>query len=136
MQVQPYLMFNGRCEEAAAFYAQAVGAKIEMSMRYADNPEPQPGMTPAGAENKIMHMALRIGEQQVLCSDGECSGTTNFNGFSLALTVDSDAEAQRCYDALAAGGQPTMPLTRTFFASQFGMLTDKFGLGWMVLTEH
>ena len=133
MQVQPYLFFNGRCEEAIEFYRGAVGAEPTMLMRYKDNPEPQPGMVPPGAENKIMHASIRIGDSVVMASDGECGGTLNFQGFSLTVSVRDEAEADRVFGALSQGGQVQMPLTKTFFSSRFGMLVDRFGVGWMVI---
>lgn len=133
MQVQPYLFFEGRCEEAVEFYRSALGAEIIMLMRFKDSPEPhQPGMIPPGAEDKVMHMSFRIGETTVLASDGSCQGKPGFQGFSLSITVESDAEAERTFNALSDGGKITMPLTRTFFSSNFGMVTDRFGVMWMV----
>jgi len=133
MQVQPYLFFDGRCEEAAEFYKGAIGAKVEMLMRNSDSPDkPPPGMLPPGSENKVMHMSLRIGDTTVLASDGHCAGNPVFEGFSLSLTVRDDAEADRAFAALSNGGQVRMPLTKTFFSSRFGMLADRFGVGWMV----
>ena len=131
MQVQPYLFFEGRCEEALQYYSRHLGAKVEMLMRYKDSPEPPPpGMnTPA---DKVMHASVRIGDTVVLASDGHCSGKAQFGGFSLSLTVPSDAEAKRIFNALADGGEVRMPLTSTFFASSFGMLTDRYGVAWMV----
>jgi PhnB protein len=133
MQVQPYLFFDGRCEEAAEFYKSAIGAKVEMLMRNSDSPDkPPPDMLPPGSENKVMHMSLRIGDTTVLASDGHCAGKPVFEGFSLSLTVRDDAEADRAFAALSNGGQVRMPLTKTFFSSRFGMLADRFGVGWMV----
>jgi PhnB protein len=132
MQVQSYLFFDGRCEEALEFYRKAVGARVDMLMRNKESPEPPPpGMNAPG--DKIMHAAFRIGETQVLASDGMCGGKPSFQGFSLALSARDDAEAKRFFGALSEGGQVRMPLTSTFFASSFGMLTDRFGIGWMVL---
>lgn len=134
MLIQPYLFFEGRCEEAAEFYRSALGAEVTMLMRYKDSPEPHaPGMLPPGAEDKVMHMNLRIGETQLMASDGRCSGKPGFQGFSLSLTAASDAEAERWFAALAEGGQVQMPLAKTFFASRFGMVADRFGLSWMVI---
>ena len=133
MQVQPYLFFEGRCEEAIAFYRRTLGADVTMLMRYKDSPEPpQPGMLPPGAENKVMHASLRLGDTTVLASDGRCGGHSSFQGFSLSLTAANDAEAKRLFAALADGGQVQMPLTKTFFASIFGMVADRFGVSWMV----
>src|SRR5258705_6944321 len=123
MQVQPYLFFEGRCEEALEFYRSALGAEVTMLMRYKDSPEPHsPGMIPPGAENKVMHMSLRIGDTTVMASDGRCSGQASFQGFSLSLSVPNDAEAERRFAALAQGGQVQLALTKTFFASRFGMV--------------
>ncbi len=130
MQVQPYLFFEGRCEEAIEFYRRAIGAEVTTIMRYKDGPEP--GACPAGAENKVMHANLRIGDSTVLASDGRCQNQRQFQGFSLSLTVANDTEAERQFTALADGGQVMMPLAKTFFASRFGMLTDRFGVSWMV----
>jgi PhnB protein len=134
MHVQSYLFFNGRCEEAIEFYRAAVGADGVNLMRYQDAPEPPPpGMVPPGSGNKILHASFRIGDTEVMASDGEVSGKTRFEGFRLSISVDSDAKARRCFDALAAGGKVDMPLSKTFFSSSFGMLTDRFGVGWMVI---
>ena len=133
MQIQPYLFFEGRAEEAAEFYKRQLGAEVEMMMRNKDAPEkPPPGMLPPNSENKVMRMALKIGGSTVLGSDGNCSGKPNFQGFSLSLTVRHEAEATKVFSALADGGQVRMPLTKTFFSPSFGMLADKFGVGWMV----
>jgi len=135
MIVQPYLFFAGRAEEAIEFYRNAVGATVEMLMRNKESPEPPPpGMLPPGSENKVMHAAMRIGDSMVMISDGMCDGKEAFKGFSLSLTVADDAEAERRFKALAEGGSVTMPLGKTFFASRFGMCTDRFGVGWMVLS--
>ncbi|MBI3524870.1 MAG: VOC family protein [Betaproteobacteria bacterium] len=130
--IQPYLFFGGRCEEAVEFYRTALGAQVDLLMRNTDNPEPPPpGMLPAGFENKVMHTALRIGETILMASDGLSEGV-NFSGFSLSLSVASEAEADRVFAALAEGGQIKMPLGKTFWSPRFGMLTDRFGVGWMV----
>jgi PhnB protein len=134
MNVQPYLFFEGQCEEAIAFYRGAVGAEVQMQMRYKDSPE-QETAPPHAHPEKIMHATLKIGGSTVMMSDGHCSGKPAFNGVSLALTVRDEAAAQRAFAALAEGGQPTMPLTKTFFSPQFGMLMDRFGLMWMVMVE-
>jgi PhnB protein len=134
MQVQPYLFFDGRCEEAVEFYKKALGAKVEMLMRFKDSPEPpQPGMHPPGSENKVMHASLRIGETTVMASDGHCQGKPSFQGFSLSVTAANDAEAERLFAALGDRGQVQMPLTKTFFSSRFGMVADRFGVSWMVI---
>jgi PhnB protein len=137
MLVQPYLSFNGRCEEAIEFYRKAVGAEPVMVMRFKESPEPPPpGMVPPGSENKIMHASLRIGDSTVMATDGGCQGNETFQGFSLSLTASSEAEAERVFAALSEGGQVRMPLTKTFFSPRFGMLADRFGVSWMVIVEH
>jgi PhnB protein len=134
MEVQPYLYFDGRCEEALDFYRDALGAEVLMLLRMKDSPEPHaPGMVPPGAENKVMHACFKIGETSVMASDGACLGRPTFQGFSLSLAVSDDAEAGRLFDVLADGGQVQMPLATTFFASRFGMVADRFGVSWMVL---
>jgi PhnB protein len=132
--VQPYLFFDGRCEEAIEFYRQALGAEVVMLMRFKDSPEPpQPGMCPPGSGEKVMHATLRIGDTMVMASDGRCEGKPNFQGFSLSLTVPTEAEAERFFTALTQGGQVVQPLTKTFFSPRFGMVNDRFGVCWMVL---
>ena len=135
MQVQPYLFFDGRCEEALEFYSKKLGAKVEMLMRFKESPEPpQPGMVPPGSENKVMHASFRIGDSTLMASDGHCQGKPTFGGFSLSLTVANDAEARRTFDALGVGGgKVCMPLGKTFFASSFGVVSDRFGVSWMVI---
>jgi PhnB protein len=132
MQVQPYLFFNGRCEEAFEFYRKALGAEAEMLLRFKDAPAQEPSMAPPGAENKVMHMSFRIGSTTILASDGQCQGQPTFQGFGLSLTVANDAEADRTFNALADGGKVQMPLAKTFFSSRFGMVADRFGVMWMV----
>jgi PhnB protein len=132
MGIEPYLFFNGRCEEAVEFYKKALGAEVLMLMRYKESPEPPPpGMVPAGWDNKIMHTSLRIGNANVMASDG-CSDGVNFQGFSLSLTVANETEAKRAFTALSDGGQVQMPLGKTFWSPCFGMVADRFGVGWMV----
>lgn len=133
MQVQPYLLFDGRCEEAIDFYRKAVGAEVNMLLRYKDHPEPAAeGMIPPGSGEKVMHANLRIGDSIVLASDGRCQGQPNFQGFSLSLTAKDGAEAERLFTALSDQGKVHMPLAKTFFSSHFGMLADRFGVTWMV----
>ena len=133
--VQPYLFFGGRCEEALEFYRAAVGAEVQMLMRYQESPEPNPSM-PSCFGDKVMHASFRIGATTLMASDGMCDGTPNFEGFSLSVTVPDEAEAERVFTALAEGGLITMPLEKTFWAPKFGMLQDRFGVGWMVSVEH
>jgi PhnB protein len=130
--VQPYLFFGGRCEEALAFYRTALGAQVDFLMRYKESPESlPPGRLPAGFENKVMHTTFRIGDSTLMASDG-CEAGSKFAGFTLSLAVPTEAEADRAFAALAEGGQVTMPLTKTFWSPRFGMLTDRFGMCWMV----
>jgi PhnB protein len=131
MQVQPYLFFDGRCEEALEFYKSALGAEVTMLMRFKDNPEP--AMNPNGAGDKVMHASFRIGEATGMASDGRCQGQPIFSGFSLSLNASDEAEAERLFGALAEGGQVRMPLAKTFFAPRFGMVADRFGVSWMVI---
>ena len=134
MNVQPYLFFDGRCEEALEFYRSALGAEVTMLMRNNESPEPPPpGMVPPGSEKKILHATFRIGETTLMASDGHCQGKPEFKGFSLSITVASEAEADRVFAALGNGGQVQMPLSKTFFSPRFGMVADRFGVGWMVI---
>ena len=130
--ITPYLDFSGRCEEALEFYRKALGAEVEMLMRYNESPVPTPpGMLQAGFEKKIMHVTFRVRGVQLMASDG-CADKTKLGGFCLSLAVPTEADARRAFDALADGGSVQMPLTRTFWSPCYGMVTDRFGLGWMV----
>jgi PhnB protein len=131
--IQPYLFFNGSCEQAIEFYRKALGAEVEMMMRFKESPEPPPpGAVPPGFENKIMHASFRVGQTTVLASDGCSADKLRFQGFSLSLSVPTEAEADRAFTTLADGGQVKMPLTKTFFSPRFGMLEDRFGIGWII----
>jgi PhnB protein len=133
MEIQPYLFFEGRCEEAVELYRRALDAEVEMMMRYEESPEPPPpGAVPPGSEKKIMHVSLRIGGALLMASDGSCSGRPSFGGFSLSLTVPDAATADRYFAALAEGGEVRMPLGETFWSPRFGMVADRFGVGWMI----
>jgi PhnB protein len=133
MQIQPYLFFNGHCEEAVEFYRKALGAEVEMMMRFKDNPDPMPpGMLAPGFENKVMHASLRIGGAVIMASDGMAAGDTEFKGFSLSIDAPDAAGVDRLVNALAEGGAVTMPAGKTFWSPWFGMVTDRFGVGWMV----
>ena len=134
MQVQPYLMFNGRTEEALNFYKSKLGAEVSAMMRFKESPDQS--MMPPGSGEKIMHSCFKIGDTQVMASDGECGGKTNFEGFSLALNAANAAEAERLFKGLSDGGKVTMPLTKTFFSPSFGMLHDRFGVSWMVVVPQ
>lgn len=130
--VQPYLIFGGRCQEAVDFYRAALGAEVEMLLLHKDSPEPPPpGMLQPGFEEKVMHTSFRIGETTLMASDG-CREGSSFSGFSLSLSVPTQAEAERVFAALAEGGEVQMPLGRTFWSPCFGVLTDRFGVGWMI----
>jgi len=143
MPVQPYLFFEGRCEEAAEFYQGALDAQVVMSMRFKDAPPPEPGAAEANPgcgptadmAEKIMHMALQVGDTTILASDGRCSGQPKFEGFGLAITVDDEATCRRRFNALAEGGNVMMPLARTFYSPLFGMTHDKFGVLWMIMVK-
>ena len=131
--VEVYLFFNGRCEEAVEFYRKAIGAEVQMMMRFKEAPEQPPaGMLPPGFENKIMHCSFRVGQTMVMASDGCGTGTPKFEGFSLSIAVPTEADADRVFAALSEGGKVTMPLNKTFWSPRFGMLEDKFGIAWMV----
>lgn len=132
MQVQAYLFFEGRCEEAIEFYRRTLGAQVEFLMRNKESPVAPGCEMPAGSENKVMHANLRIGDTQVMASDGRCSGQPGFQGFSLSLTPADADEARRLFDALAEGGQVQMPLGETFWSPCFGMVADRFGVSWMI----
>jgi PhnB protein len=134
MQVQPYLFFDGKCDEALEFYKKAVGAEPKMLMRFKDAPDKS--MITPGVENKIMHAQVKIGDALVLMSDGRCQGKMNFQGFALTISAKNEAEADELFGALSEGGQVTMPMAKTFFSPRFGMLADKFGVGWMVLVAQ
>lgn len=128
----PYLFFSGRAEEAIAFYRQALGAEVQMKMLHRESPDaPPPGMLQPGWENKVMHATLRVAGCTLMLSDG-CDDKSRFSGFSLSLAWPTEADARRAFDALAVGGQVGMPLCKTFWSPCFGMLTDKFGVGWMI----
>jgi len=132
--VQPYLFFGGRCDEALEFYRAAIGAEVEMLMRFSESPEPTPpGMLAEGFENKVMHSSFRVGETTLMASDGCSQEDANFNGFSLSISVPNETEADRVFAALSEGGTVKMPLTKTFWSPRFGMLEDRFGLGWMII---
>ncbi len=135
--LQPYLFFDGKCEEAIEFYKQALGAEVRMLMRFKDCPEaPPPGRGPVDS-NKVMHAQICVGQSIILASDGRASGNPRFEGFAVALSVPTEAEADKAFNALAGGGKVEMPMAKTFFSARFGMVEDRFGVFWMVLvTPH
>ena len=132
MQVQPYLFFEGRCEEAIEFYRGALGAEVTALMRFQDNPDPQNACGPVPGD-KVMHASFRLGETTVMASDGMAEGDPKFQGFSLSLSAPDEAAAERMFNVLADGGQVQMPLSQTFFSPRFGMVADRFGVSWMII---
>ena len=132
MKVQPYLMFNGRCEEAINFYKAELGAEVLALMRFKENPPP-PDKVPPNWDNKVMHSCFKIGETEVMASDGDCADKTAFGGVRLSIQVKNEAEAARAFNGLSKGGTVKMPLGKTFFSPSFGMLDDRFGVSWMVV---
>ena len=134
MQVQSYLFFDGRCEEALEFYKKAIGAQVDMLMRFKESPDKT--MIAPGSENKVMHAQFKIGDTRVLASDGRCQGQPKFDGFALTISTTTETDAEKMFAALGDGGKVTMPLTKTFFSPRFGMLADRFGVNWMVLVEQ
>ena len=133
MIVEPYLFFDGRCEEAIDFYKKAIGAQVTSLMRFKENPEPS--ANPPGAAEKVMHASFRVGDTTIMASDGHerFQGKPNFQGFALTVAVKTEAEAKKVFNALADGGRVQMPLGKTFFSPSFGMLADRFGVNWMVI---
>jgi PhnB protein len=134
MQSQIYLFFNGRTEEALEFYKKTLGVEVGMLMRFKDAPGPQdPNCAPPSNPNGVMHSSFKLGGQQIMASDGNGGGKPEFKGFSLTLAADTEAEADRLFAALSEGGQVHQPMIKTFFSPKFGVLADKFGVGWMVM---
>lgn len=133
--VQPYLFFEGQCEEAVEFYRRALGAEVQMQMRYKDSPEPPPPGCGPTDTNKIMHASFQVGNTVIMASDGRCTNQPKFDGFALSLSFGSETEAERAFGALAEGGRVQMALTKTFFATKFGMVVDRFGVSWMVIVH-
>jgi PhnB protein len=134
MNVEPYLNFDGHCEEALNFYRDAIGAQIHCMMRFSESPEPCEGMPP-GYETKVMHALFAVGDSKLMASDCNCKGQASFQGISLTINCKDDAEAEQLFAALGAGGMVQMPMTETFFATKFGMVADKFGVSWMVIHQ-
>jgi PhnB protein len=133
MPVEPYLFFNGRCEEALALYERAFGAQTESLSRFRDNPNPMPeGSLPAGWEDMVMHASLLIGDSRIMASDGRGDGPAEFRGFALSVVVEPEERARAAFAVLAEGGHVDMPLSPTFFSPYFGMVRDRFGVQWMI----
>jgi PhnB protein len=135
MLVQSYLFFNGRCEEALEFYRRAIGAETTMMMRFKDSPEPPPPGCAPSSDKKIMHAIFKVGDTEIMASDGQATGKPKFDGFSLSLTLPNAAEAEKKFKALSDGGNVVMPLGKTFFSPCFGMVADRFGVNWMVIVH-
>ena len=133
MQVQPYLFFDGRCDQALEFYKKAIGADVKMLMRWKDSPDPS--MCTPGNADKVMHAQFQVGETTIMTSDGRNGGAPKFEGFALMIAAKTEAEADKLFGALSDGGQVTMPMAKTFFSPRFGMLADKFGVNWMILVQ-
>jgi len=131
MDVQAYLFFDGKTDEALAYYAEKIGAKTEALMRFEECPAKE--QMPEATWSKVMHSNFRVGDTQIMASDGNCGGQATFAGFSLTINVETDEEAERLFNALAADGRVEMAMGPTFFASRYGMLVDKFGVSWMVI---
>ena len=131
MNVQPYLSFEGRAQEAIDFYKSALGAQVEAIMQFKDAPPDMQANMPN--KDKVMHSAFKVGDTTIMATDGQCSGKSEFSGITLTIQANSDAEAEKLFNALAKGGKVNMPMAETFFATRFGMVADKFGVGWMVL---
>ena len=134
MNVTPYLMFNGRCEEAINFYKTELGAEVLALLRFKEN-MPPPDRVPPNWDNKVMHSCFKIGDTQIMASDGDCADKAPFSGVRLSIEVKSEAEAERAFNGLSKGGQVKMPLGKTFFSPRFGMVDDRFGVSWMVVTS-
>jgi len=130
MHIEPYLFFNGHCDEAIEFYRRALGAEVTMLMRFKESPDA--GQIPPGSDDKVMHASLRIGDTTVLVSDGHSTGKPDFQGFALSITLPDEGKVERNFAALAGGGAITVPLAKTFFSTRFGMVTDRFGVNWIV----
>ena len=133
MKVQPYVFFDGKCDEALQFYQRALGAKVNALMRFSEAPD-QSQIKPE-SKNKVMHSAFQIGETEILASDGYCLGAPAFQGFALTINAANSAEALKLFTGIAEGGKIQMPLEKTFFAASFGIAVDKFGVSWMVIAD-
>ena len=137
MQVQSYLFFDGRCDEALEFYKRAIGAEVQMLMRFKDGPDAgKPGGCAPTDMNKVMHASFRVGETTLMASDGRCTGQPKFEGFSLSISAANEAEADKLFNALSPGGKIVMPLAKTFYSPRFGMVVDQFGVMWMVIVNQ
>lgn len=133
MQVTPYLMLDGRAEEAIEFYKKALGAKVDMLMRF--NEAPKEANCAPSSMDKVMHAALSIGDSKIMLSDGDNKGKPTFAGISLTITAKDETHADKLFSTISEGGQVQMPMEKTFFAKRFGMAADKFGVNWMIIAE-
>ena len=131
MKVQAYISFHGHCEEALEFYKKSVGAEVTGLMRWKESPDAAM-KPPHGFEEKVMNASFRIGDTALMADDSPGASPAEFKGMTLAIEVADDAEARRVFTALGEGGKVTMALMKTFWTSSFGMLTDQFGVPWMV----
>ena len=134
MQMNPYLSFNGRCEEAFNFYQQCLGGEIGAIFRYAGTP--MSGEVPADWQEKIMHGSITIGEQVLMAADVAPERYEEPKGFSLSLQIKSTAEAERIFRELSSNGRVVVPLEKTFWAALFGVLVDPFGISWLINCEE
>jgi PhnB protein len=134
MQLNPYLTFNGNCEQAFKFYAEILGGKIEMMMNHAESP--MADQVPADWRKKIIHARMTIGDKVLMGSDAPPDRYEKAQGFSISLTMDKPSDAERMFKALSSGGIVQMPLQKTFWSAAFGVLVDRFGIPWMVSTEQ
>ena len=133
MNVQPYLSFEGRAQEAIDFYKSALGAQVDVVMHFRDAPPEMQSQMDPKSRDKVMHAAFRVGDTQIMASDGQCNGKAVFSGVTLTLNASSNGEAEKMFKALGDGGKVGMPMSETFFAHRFGTVADKFGVNWMVL---
>ncbi|HEU5080977.1 MAG TPA: VOC family protein [Opitutaceae bacterium] len=135
LTLNAYLNFDGRCEEALNFYQKELGAKVTMLMRFKDSPEPADPSCGPIQPDKVMHCSFTIGESVIMASDCNAQGKVKFEGFSLAVAAPDEATVRKMFNALANGGQVCMPLDKTFFSPLFGVVSDKFGVSWMIMVQ-
>src|SRR5712692_1735667 len=134
MQLNPYLFFNGQCEAAFKFYERVLGGKIEAMLTHAGTPAE--AQVPAEWRNKILHARLIVGGEVLMGSDAPPGRQEEPKGFSVSVQVKDPADAERIFDALAEKGTVRMPIQKTFWATRFGMLVDRFGIPWMINCEQ
>ncbi len=134
MQLNPYLMFDGRCEAAFKFYEKVLGGKIEAMMTYGSSPMAE--QTSPEWRNKVMHARMTVGDKMLMASDAPPDRYEAMKGFSVTISVDDPVEAERIFHALSEKGTVQMPIQKTFWAARFGMLVDQFGTPWMINCEQ